>query len=80
MRGLSLEQKRERQTRSRKDCTVPKGTNRSGSDAARRAAALAAKGREVKDRGGKNIGIAGEEHSRIPKGNRTQHRPNQVER
>lgn len=53
---------------------MPKGTNRSGSDASKRHGALAKKGEKVKDRGGRNLGV-GAEHSRIPKGNRTQ-RPN----
>jgi hypothetical protein len=51
-----------------------KGNNRSGSDASRRAAALAAKGVTQKDRGGKNIG-AKDEHSRVVKGNATHQGP-----
>lgn len=50
---------------------MTKGANRKGSDAARRNAALSAKGKAPSDRGGKNIGI-GSEHSRVAKGNRTQ--------
>lgn len=51
-----------------------KGGNRSGSDKSKRDAALLAKGKPPKDRGGKNLGV-GSEHSRIAKGNRTQQGP-----
>lgn len=48
-----------------------KGSNRSGSDASKRAAALAKKGAKASDRGGKNLGV-NDEHSRVAKGNKTQ--------
>lgn len=50
---------------------MTKGTDRKGSDKSKLHGALAKKGQKVKDRGGKNLGI-GQEHSRIPKGDRTQ--------
>lgn len=53
---------------------MTKGKNRSGSDKSKRDQALASKGQKPSDRGGKNIGVK-DEHSRIPKGNRTQARP-----
>lgn len=53
---------------------MTKGGNRSGSDKAKRDAALLAKGTVPKDRGGKNIGI-GNEHSRVAKGSKTQQGP-----
>ncbi len=46
---------------------MTKGGNRSGSDKAKRDAALLAKGKVPNDRGGKNLGI-GNEHSRVPNG------------
>lgn len=53
---------------------MTKGGNRSGSDKAKRDAALLAKGKVPNDRGGKNLGI-GNEHSRVPKGNKTHQGP-----
>lgn len=46
--------------------------HRKGSDAEKRAKALAEKGKTVKDGRERNLGAGGEEHSRIAKGNRTQ--------
>lgn len=53
---------------------MAKGRNRSGSDHAKREAALKKKGVKVKDRGGKNLGV-NNEHSRVAKGNQTQQGP-----
>lgn len=54
---------------------MTKGANRTGGDASKLNRTLAKKGTKIKDRGGKNLGADGQEHSRIAKGNRTQ-RPN----
>ncbi len=51
-----------------------KGKNRSGSDKAKRDAALAKRGKKPNDRGGKNLGV-GNEHSRVAKGNKTHQGP-----
>ena len=48
-----------------------KGSNRKGSDTSRRNAALERKGQTPRDRE-RNVGARGEEHSRVPKGNRSQ--------
>lgn len=51
---------------------MTKGGKRQGSDASKLHKALAKKGQTIKDRGGRNLGAGGQEHSRVPKGNRSQ--------